>query len=150
MTDGILGNGLYLTYNPSITEWVHGDVRERIIIPPGEVTDFSSFPDKPPLVWLARSLGFKKEAKWAIRSGKIHDMVYLAIKKWGGILPDSWYQFYNPTTNQWEDVIAYQWTREQADEIWRRISIEDGCPVKTAVLGYKMLRVFGGLHMLFS
>ena len=148
MTDGILGDGMYMTTTPSIYAWKQGEVDVRIVVPEGEETDYSSFPDKPPLVYLARSLGFRKEAEWAIRSGKIHDMLYEAIKLWHGILPDHWFQFRNPETGQWEDVVDYQWTREQADEIWKRISIEDGCPVKTAELGYRCLRIFGGLHML--
>lgn len=146
--DGDLGGGLYRTYQPSITEWKHGDVRERIVIPPGETTDFSSFPEKGPLGWLARSLGFKKDAPWSIRSGKIHDELYFTLKERKGILPAHWYQFFNPETNAWEDVLDYQWNRQQADAVWRRISIEDGCPVKTADLGYNCLRVFGGAHML--
>lgn len=148
MTDGDLGKGLYLTYSPTVVEWKHGDIRERLIIPSGQVTDYSSIPDRGVLGWVARRLGFDRKADWFKRSGKIHDMLYFALKHWRGILPDGWYQFYNPITSQWEDVIAYQWRREQADEIWRRISIEDGCQVKTAVLGYKLLRAFGGLHML--
>jgi len=146
--DGMLGNGLYLTYNPTITEWTHGDARERIVIPPGEITDFSSIPNTGLLGWFAKKRGFDPSAKYFVRSGKIHDPLYFALKFWKGILPEGWYQFHNPEKQDWEPVVGYQWSRKQADEIWRRVSIEDGCPVSVANEGYWWLRHFGGLHML--
>lgn len=148
--DGNLGDGTFLTYHPSITEWKHGSVLERLVIPSGEVTDYSSIPDSGVLGWLAKKLGFDKNAPYFTRSGKIHDPLYFALKQWGGILPHGWYQFFNPETNQWEPRIAYKWNRQQADAIWRRISIEDGCPEKIANRGYHFLRMFGGLHMMFN
>ena len=150
MTDGVLENGLYRTFEPTITEWTHGTVKERIVIPPGQTTNFSSIPQKGLMGWLARKLGFEKTAPYFTRSGKIHDELYNAIKNFKGYLPTGWYQFYNPLTQEWESVLNYKWTREQADAIWRRISIEDGCPEKTANRGYWVLRKFGGLHMLLS
>lgn len=146
--NGSLGGGRYRTYLPSITAWCHGNVRERIVIPPGQTTDFSSIPDRGVLGWLARRLGFDKKAKHFQRSGEIHDPLYWALKHRNGFLPDGWYQFFNPHTNAWEPVLNYQWDRQQADAIWRRVSIEDGCPESVANRGYRFLRVFGGLHML--
>lgn len=147
--DGSLGDGLYITYNPTVVEWSHGEARERLIIPPGQVTDFSSIPDSGILGWFAKWRGFNKKADYFKRSGKIHDMLYYALKKWGGILDEGMFQFINPVSGQWENVIAYQWNRQQADAIWRRVSIEDGCPVKLADEGYWWLRKFGGWHMMF-
>lgn len=146
---GDLGSGLHRTYIESIVEWLHGDVRERIVIPAGETTDFSSIPDSGFLGWAAKKLGFDKKALYFIRSGKIHDIIYFYLKYNHGILPDGWYQFFNPVENKWQPTIAYQWDRQQADAIWRRVSIEDGCPAGLAQEGYDFLRVFGGLHMLF-
>lgn len=119
--DGNRGDGMFLTYNATITEWRHGEVRERLVIPAGEITDYSSIPDRRVLGWLAKKLGFDKSAPYFTRSGKIHDMLYFALKHWGGILPYSWYQFFNPVSNEWEPVITYQWNRQQADAIWKRI-----------------------------
>lgn len=146
-TDGNLGGGLYRTYEPTITEWTHGEVRERLVIPAGQTTDFSSIPEKGVMGWLARKLGFKKEDPCFTRSGKVHDELYFALKHWGGVLPRGWYQYFNPEKNDWEPVLYYQWNRQQADAIWRRLSIEDGCPVKIADRGYQFLRLFGGIHM---
>lgn len=148
--DGALGGGLYLTFYPTITEWTHGEVRERLVIPPGEKTDYSSIPETGLLGWLAKKLGLVRSAPWFKRSGKIHDPLYFALKHWGGILPDGWYEFFNPVSQEWESVVAYQWDRQQADAIWRRVSIEDGCDPVVAERGYKFLRAFGGLHMRFS
>jgi hypothetical protein len=148
--DGNRGDGLHVTYQPTITEWTHGEVKERLVIPAGEVTDYSSIPEKGVLGWLARKRGFNKKAPYFRRSGGIHDPLYFALKHWGGILPYGWYQFFNPVTSDWEPVIAYQWERKQADTIWKRVSIEDGCPEKIANEGYWWLRKFGGLHMIFN
>lgn len=141
-------DGLYLTMEPSITEWQHGEVRERLVIPAGQITDYSSIPQKGLGGWLAKKRGFDKNAPHFRRSGKIHDVLYFAIKKWHGILPEGWFQFFNPNTQSWEPVIAYEWTRKKADAIWHRVSIEDGCPIKVANEGHWFLRRFGGLHML--
>jgi hypothetical protein len=146
--NGSLGDGLYRTYLPSITEWLHGEVRERIVIPAGQTTDFSSIPQKGLLGWFAKKRGFDKTKPYFIRSGEIHDPLYWALKFRNGFLPDGWYQFFNPCTEQWEPIFGYQWNRQQADAIWRRVSIEDGCPEPIANRGYRFLRVFGGLHML--
>jgi hypothetical protein len=145
--DGNLGNGLYMTYSISVTEWNHGEVKERIVIPAGEQTDYSSIPNKGISGWIAKELGLEKSKSYFTRSGKIHDQLYFALKYLNGILPAGWYQFLNPITNEWEPVISYRWDRQQADSIWRRISIEDGCPPQIAERGYRFLRVFGGLHM---
>ncbi|MEN6621511.1 MAG: hypothetical protein ABFD50_08190 [Smithella sp.] len=150
MTDGKLENGLYRTFEPTITQWNHGEVKERIVIPSGQTTNFSSIPEKGLMGWIAKKLGFVKTDPWFTRSGKIHDELYNALKHFKGYLPDGWYQFFNPVKNEWEPVLNYQWNRQQADAIWRRISIEDGCTEKVADRGYKFLRVFGGLHMLLT
>lgn len=150
MSDGNLGNGLYRTYEPTTTEWLHGEVKERLVIPSGGTTDYSSIPEKGVLGWLARRLGFNKNAPYFKRSGKIHDPLYWALKYRDGFLPYGWHQFYNPESEQWQPTIAYQWNRQQADVIWKRISIEDGCPEPVAKKGYRFLRLFGGLHMLLN
>jgi hypothetical protein len=150
LTDGNLKDGLYRTYTPTITVWQHGEVKERIVVPAGQTTDYSSIPDKGVTGWLARRLGLVKSDPWFTRSGKIHDELYNALKRRKGYLPEGWYQFFNPQTLKWEPVLDYQWNRQQADAIWRRISIEDGCPVKVAERGYMALRAFGGWHLFLS
>lgn len=150
MNDLDLGDGRHVTTEPTITEWMHGDVKERLTIPPGGITDYSSIPTKGVTGWLARRLGLRKDDPCFTRSGKIHDPLYFALKHWNGILPDGWFQYWNPYSERWTDVIAYKWDRQQADAIWRRVSIEDGCPPAVAARGYWFLRAFGGLHMKFS
>ncbi len=147
MTDGQLSGGLYMTYHPSIVEWMNGNVKERIVIPAGGITDYSSIPDSGLLGWVAKKLGFDKNAEYFTRAGKIHDPLYFALKYWNGFLPDGWFQFYNPLSERWEPIVAYRWTRKVADKIWCRVAIEDGCPEKIAKRGYKFLRIFGGIHM---
>lgn len=150
MNDLELNDGLHLTTEPSITEWMNRKVKERIVVPSGQITDYSSIPEKGLLGWMARRLGFKKDAPYFTRSGKIHDCLYFALKHWGGVLPPGWYQYFNPYSNRWENTTAYQWTRQQADAIWRRVCIEDGCPEAIAKRGYRFLRLFGGWHMQMS
>lgn len=148
--DGNLGDGMHLTYHPSITEWKHGDVRERIVIPGGEVTDYSSIPDKGILGWIAEKRGFIKSKPYFTRSGDIHDELCTAIKYWGGFLPDGWYQYFNPETNEWENIIGYKWTIPAANAIWERVSIEDGCPPDVAHEGRWWLDHFCWLHIKFT
>jgi len=145
--DGNLGGEEHMTMEPAITKFERGNVQERLVIPEGEVTDYSSIPDSGILGWLAKKLGFDKNAPYFTRSGKIHDMLYWAIKYRNGFLPYGWYQFYNTKTLQWEPVIAYKWERQEADIIWEDVSIDDGCPVALAKKGYDFLRTFGGIHM---
>ena len=150
MTDGDLGDGLHRTFEPTITEWLHGDTRERIVIPSGETTDYSSIPSKGILGALAKMRGFDYKAPYFIKPGKIHDPLYEAIKLTHGIMPVGWYQFFNPITNRWENAVNYQWARKAADIVWRRVAIEEGCPPKIANEGYLWLRAFGGLHNLLT
>lgn len=145
--DGNLGNGLHITYQPSITEWLFGEVRERIVVPAGQSTDYSSIPDSGIMGWIAKKRGFIKTAPYFTRSGKIHDELCGAIKFHKGFLPDGWYQFFNPTTNQWESIHSYQWTIRAANAIWERVSIEDGCPPNIAKEGRFWLDRFCWLHM---
>lgn len=148
--DVALGDGLNITLDETITEWRHGDILERIVVPSGQITDFSSIPDRGLLGWTARKLGFDKKAPHFKRSGKIHDILYFYLKTNQGVLPDGWFQFFNPETQQWQPIIGYQWNREQADSIWERISVEDGCDPKVAKRGRKLLNRFGGWHMLLK
>lgn len=148
MSDGILGDGMYMTTTPSIYAWKQGEVNVRIVVPEGEETDYSSIPDKGILGKIAHWRGFNKSADYFTRSGKIHDELYEAIKYQNGFLKDGWFQFFNKAKNTWEPVLNYRWTQEEADGIWKSISIEDGCPVALANEGYWWLRHFGGLHML--
>lgn len=145
-----LGGGENRTLEPISVEWSHGDVRERITIPAGETTDFSSIPTTGVLGWLARRLGFDKNAPYFQRAGAIHDALYWALKYRGGVLPLTWYWFYNEKTQAWEHPVFYRWERQQADAIWRRIVIEDGGPPRLANIGYRVLRAVGGLHMLLT
>lgn len=145
--DAPLDGGLHITLEETITEWTNRGIRERIVVPPGLVTDFSSIPDKGLLGMTARAIGLDRSKPWFTRSGKIHDPLYFFLKHRAGILPPGWYQFYNPNTQLWVDIVAYQWKRQWADAVWRRVSIEDGCPPAAASRGYAFLRAFGGIHM---
>lgn len=150
MPDTSLDGGIYVTGEPTITEWRNGDAMERLVIPAGLITDYSSIPNKGVLGWLARLLGVKKEAPYFTRAGKIHDTLYFHVKTRQGILPDGWYQVRVDGSDHWLSVISYQWTRRAADAIWRRVAIEDGCPVPIANRCHRALRLFGGVHMRFS
>lgn len=145
--DAPLADGLHLTLEPTITEWANAGIRERLVIPAGIITDYSSIPDRGPLGWVAKKAGLDKNAPWFTRSGKIHDTLYWFLKNRAGILPVGWYQALNPETGLWIDIVAYQWKRQWADAIWRRTSIEDGCPPAIAGRGYAVLRLVGGIHM---
>ena len=140
----IVGDDEYLTYLPTVYEWTKGDARFRLVIPAGQNTDLASSP------WWARLLGFKKEdVRWH-RAAKIHDLLCYYIKLYNGVLPKGYYQFWNPLTNRWENVITPRWKRKEADQLFLKIMLEDGFPPKRAHVAYHAVRTFGGIHMKFS
>lgn len=137
-----VGKDEYITFKESVFEWTQGDVRFRVIVPAGLNTDFMSNPT------VSMPLGFKKDDPRTIKASQTHDFICYHISNSNGVLPEGSYQFWNPTTKQWENCKNAKWNFKQADALFKRQLIEDGFPPKKATVAYYALRWFGWAYRL--
>ncbi len=135
----LVGKDEYLTYLPTTYEWTKGQAKFRLVIPAGQNTDLASAP------WYAQLLGFKKEDERWHRASKVHDRLYERGKR-GLPLPDGEYQYWNPITDKWENILNPYWKRKEADKLFLKIMLEDKFTPWRAKTAYKAVRAFGGIH----
>ena len=139
-----VGEKEYYTDAENTWEWQKGAVEFRIVLNAWFNTDIASVPG---LLGLSKLLGFERDGPHR-RAAVLHDMLYLVIKRYGGIIPANVgrYEIKNPKTGQWEPAIS-EWTRKQADEMFKHFMLLDGVKPWKAETMYRAVRTFGGHHM---
>lgn len=99
-------------------EWTYGEVRRRLVVPDGFMSDGGSVP------WCLWTLlritpdGVMRRAFFA------HDALFF----WAGDLPKSWLHEWDPVTGQWLEIGGLpetEYTRNEADHLLGRIARED-------------------------
>lgn len=132
----------YYTDAENIWQWTKGTVEFRIVLNAGLNTDIASVPG---LFGLSKLLGFTKDG--AHRRGSVlHDALYLTIKLYKGIIPESLGRYEIKVNGQWVRVTSV-WTRKQADDMFLYFMLADGVTPWKARTMYQAVRTFGGIHM---
>jgi hypothetical protein len=139
-----VGENEYYTDKENTWEWKKAAIEFRIVLNAWFNTDIASIPG---LFGLSKLLGFERDGLHR-RAAVLHDMLYLVIKLYGGIIPAhiGRYEIKNPETGQWEPATTV-WKRKDADAMFLHFMLLDGVTPWKARTMYQAVRTFGGIHM---
>lgn len=137
-----VGSKEYYTDRDNIFEWVKNGTKFRIVLYAGFNTDIASVPT---LFGLSKLLGFTPDGPWR-RAAVVHDLLYLTIRLYNGIIPAEIGRYEIFINGEWVKATS-RWKRKEADEIFLHFMREDEVPEWKAKTMYRAVRTFGGIHM---
>lgn len=135
----------YFTDRENIWTWDVGKTEFRVVLYAGFNTDIASVPG----LWgLSRLIGFTRDGPWR-RAAVLHDLLYLIIKLYGGMMPAEIGRYEIKINGVWVRATS-QWNRKQADDMFLHFMLLDGVPVWKARVMHRAVRTFGGINLKFS
>jgi hypothetical protein len=140
-----VGPDEYYTDAENVWEWSKGLTDFRIVLNPGFNTDIASVPG---LLGLSKLLGFTKDGPHR-RAAVGHDLLYLIIKLYGGMMPAEIGRYEIKINGQWVKATS-QWKRKDADVFFLHFMLTDGVTPWKAKVMYRAVRTFGGINLKFS